>query len=153
MGTTAAPTQLVVSTSVLLLRESLKRGHRARCILRGDSMAPTLPPDCEIEVAPLPGRVHLGELLVFAAAGDAVIAHRLVRRAGARWITQGDGRLGPDPPLDPDQALGVVVAAYTLDGRRCWPGRFPRALAWLWIAHAAVLRPLRWVRRAIARLR
>jgi hypothetical protein len=111
-------------------------------------MAPTLPPDCEIEVAPVPPRVRLGDLLVFAA-GDALVAHRLVRRAGAQWITQGDGRLGPDPPLDPRQALGVVVAAYTLHGRRCWPGHFARALAWLWIARAAVLRPLRRARRAI----
>jgi hypothetical protein len=133
-----------------LLREGLARDGRARLTLRGDSMAPTLPQSCEIEVAPLPAGVRLGDLLVFAA-GDALVAHRLVRCSGAQWITQGDGRLGPDPPLDPSQVLGIVVTAYTLDGRRCWPGRSARPLAWLWIARAAFLRPLRRIRRALAR--
>ena len=99
-----------------LLREALAREGRFRLPLRGTSMLPTLPVECEIEVAPLSQRAPLGSLVVFAA-GDILVAHRLVRRAGGRWVMQGDGRRVPDPPAEAGQILGVVVAAY--------PGRPP----------------------------
>ncbi len=94
-----------------LLREALAQQGHVRWRLRGDSMAPTLPTDCEIEIAPLPPSVRPGSLVVFGM-GDALVAHRLVRRTTTAWILQGDGRRAPDLPLDPGQALGVVTAAY-----------------------------------------
>jgi hypothetical protein len=103
---------------------------------------PTLPAACEIEILPLPAQVHLGELIVFMA-GDTLIAHRLVRCAGERWIAQGDGQLGPDRPLAPEQILGIVMAAYS-DGQRCWPTRLSRPLAVFWVARHWVLRMIRW---------
>jgi len=137
------------ATLAPLLRQALAAEGRFRWRLRGRSMAPTLPAACEIEVIPLPAPTPLGALVVFAA-GDALIAHRLVRRAGGRWITQGDGCLTPDAPLAPEQILGVVAAAYR-DGRRCWPGRAERGLAWFWIARRHALRPLRWAWRMVRR--
>ncbi len=124
-----------------LLREVLAREGRFRWRLRGVSMRPTLPADCEIEIVPLGEAVRLGERIVYGA-GDSLIAHRLVRRAGGRWITQGDGRLGPDAAQDPAQALGIVVAAYR-DGERCWPGPGQRLLAAFWVARHWMLRPVR----------
>jgi hypothetical protein len=130
-----------------LLREALEREGDFRFPLRGASMRPTLPAACDIEVIPLPAQVPLGSLIVFVI-GDTLIAHRLVRRSGGRWIAQGDGRLGPDRPLDPSQILGAVSAAYQ-DGRRCWPTAASRVLSAFWVARHWVLRPARAVRRAL----
>jgi hypothetical protein len=110
-------------------------------------MVPTLPADCEVEIIPLPARVRLGDLVVFAD-GEALVVHRLVRRRAGWWITQGDGRLVADRSLAPDQVLGVVVAAYT-GGRRCWPGPCARALVPLWLARHHGLRVLRFVWRKL----
>lgn len=133
-----------------LLREALVRAGQFRWLLHGTSMAPTLPPGCEIEIAPLPPRVHLGDPIVFMAA-DTLVAHRLVHRFRGRWITQGDSRKTPDQPVDPGQALGVVTAAY-LDGRRCWPAPLSRLRAMRWVARYYLLRALRIGRRASRRL-
>lgn len=139
-----APARLA-STWLPLLRESLARRGRLRWPLRGNSMAPTLPPECEIEIVPLLPRVRLGDLIVFVA-DDTLVAHRLVHRSRGCWITQGDGRAIPDRPVDPSQVLGVVAAAY-LDGRRCWPGTLSRFWAMLWVARYHLLRALQVGRR------
>jgi hypothetical protein len=146
---------LLASAWAPLLREALAREGRFRWSLRGTSMMPTLPAECEIEVARLPARprerLPLGSLLVFGA-GDSLIAHRLVSRAGGQWVTQGDGRWAPDPLVEPGQILGVVVAAYQ-DGRRCWPGRAEAALRWYWVARYYLLRPIRFVWHELRGLR
>jgi len=113
-----------------LLQQALAREGRFRWRLRGDSMTPALPPGCQIEIVPLPARVRLGDVIVFAS-GATLIAHRLVARGHNHWITQGDNRRAPDPPLRPGQALGLVSAGYR-GGVRFWP-RSPvrlRGLAW-----------------------
>jgi hypothetical protein len=114
-------------------------------------MLPTLPVECEIEVAPLSQRAQLGSLVVFAA-GDILVAHRLVRRAGGRWVMQGDGRRAPDPATEPERIFGVVEAAYR-DGLRCWPGRAEPALRWFWVARYYLLRPLRLTWHALRGMR
>jgi len=130
-----------------LLREALNKEGVFRCPLHGTSMRPTLPVDCEIAISPLPAKLPLGMLIVFVS-GDVLIAHRLVRRSGGRWIAQGDGRLGPDRPLAPAQILGVVAAAYQ-DGQQCWPTATSRVLTVFWVARHWALRPARAVRRAL----
>lgn len=130
-----------------LLQEALACEGRLRLSLRGTSMMPTLPVECEIEVAPLSQRAPIGSLVVFAA-GDVLVAHRLIRRAGGHWVMQGDGRRAPDPPAEPRQILGVVVAAY-LGARRCWPGRTEPALRWFWVARYYLLRPVRFAWHAL----
>jgi len=140
MDSSARP-PLLASAWAPLLQEALAREGRFRWPLRGTSMLPTLPVECEIEVAPLPERAQIGSLVVIAV-GDTLIAHRLVRRAGGQWVTQGDGRRAPDPPVEPGQVLGVVTAAYE-GGRRYWPGRAEPALCWFWVARYHLLRPIR----------
>jgi hypothetical protein len=130
-----------------LLRETLKLKGSFCFPLRGASMCPTLPAECEIEIIPLPAKVPLGALIVFVI-NDTLIAHRLVRRSGERWIAQGDGRRGPDLPLAPEQILGMVSAAYQ-NGLRCWPTASSRLLAVCWIARHWALRPALAVRRAL----
>ena len=61
---------------------------------------------------------------------------------------QGDGRLVPDPPVEPEHVLGVVEAAYR-DGLRCWPDRAEPALRWFWVARYYLLRPIRFTWHAL----
>ena len=158
MASSARP-PLTAAAWAPLLREALAREGRFRWPLRGTSMLPTLPVECEIEVAPLPvplperprERLHLGSLVVFAA-GDILVAHRLVRRAGGQWVMQGDGRRAPDLPVEPEQVLGVVTAAYQ-GGRRCWPDRVEPAVRWFWVARYYLLRPIRFTWHALRGLR
>jgi hypothetical protein len=135
------------ATWLPLLRETLDEKGAFRFPLRGTSMCPTLPTECEIEITPLPAKVPLGTLIVFVL-DNALIAHRLVRRSGGRWISQGDGRLGPDQPLAPEQILGVLSAAYR-DGRPCWPTALSRMLTVFWVARHWALRPALAVRKAV----
>jgi hypothetical protein len=137
----------LASTWLPLLREALEREGRFRFPLRGASMRPTLPVECEIEIVPLPPETPLGALIVFVI-DDTLIAHRLVRRSNGRWIAQGDGRLGPDQPLNSNQILGVVSAAYA-NGRRCWPNAASHLFADLWIARHWALRVAWSLRRAL----
>lgn len=126
-----------------LLQEALAKEGRFRWPLRGTSMWPTLPDECEIELVPLVFPARLGELIVFVV-DDTLIAHRLVRRANGYWIAQGDHRLGPDRPVPPDQVVGRVVAAYQ-NNHRCWPGRFSPMWRVLWLARYQALRGSRRV--------
>jgi hypothetical protein len=142
MSTPSVSSNRAASDWVPLLQEVIRAEGHCRWPLRGDSMRPTLPADCEIDVVPLPPRVPLGSLIVFAS-GDALVAHRLVRRAGGKWIAQGDNRRSPDVALHPAQVLGLVGAAYSPDQRRCWPPAFSGALAWFWIARYHVYRVVR----------
>jgi hypothetical protein len=137
----------LAATWLPLLREALVREGVFRFPLRGTSMRPTLPVECDIEIAPLPAQTSLGSLIVFVI-DDTLIAHRLVRRSGGRWIAQGDGRLGPDRPLEPSQILGLVSAAHQ-NGHRCWPTAASRLLTVFWVARHWALRPVRAVRRAL----
>ena len=146
MDSSARP-PLLASAWAPLLQEALAREGRFRWPLRGTSMLPTLPVECEIEVAPLPERAQIGSLVVIAV-GDTLIAHRLVRRAGGQWVMQGDGRWVPDPPVEPEHILGVVVAAYQ-DGRRCWPDRAEPVRRWFWVARCYLLRPIRFIWHAL----
>ncbi len=86
-------------------------------------------------------------MIVFVV-GDALVAHRLVRRAGLFWIAQGDNRLGPDRALKVEQMLGRVVAA-RVGERQVWPGRFERVLAGFWLLRYQALRGLRWLSRRV----
>lgn len=135
-----------------LLHEALARGDRFRWSLRGTSMHPTLPPGCRIEIASMPAEPRIGDIIVFARENE-LVAHRLVHRSGHNWITQGDGRLGPDPPLSPAQVLGAVVAAYGENGRRYWPGRFPRTISCLWVGRYHAFQVMRRLRDQLRRLR
>jgi hypothetical protein len=128
-----------------LLQESLAQQGRFRWQLHGMSMSPTLPPDCEIEIAPAPPTIPLGALLVFAG-NSSLVAHRLVHRSPPFFVTQGDHRREPDRWLHPSQVLGVVVAAYRAE-QRIWPGTWEPVLRWFWIARASLLWLLRWLRR------
>ena len=135
------------ATWLPLLRETLATEGAFRFPLRGTSMRPTLPIECEIKITPLPAKVPLGALIVFVN-DDRLVAHRLVRRSGERWIAQGDGCLGPDRPMATEQILGLVTAAHQ-DGHQCFPTVASRLLALFWVARHWALRPALAARRAL----
>lgn len=144
----ALPPEVLLS----LLREGLDREGRFRWRLIGTSMWPTLPPGCEVEIVPLPpDGPRIGDVVVFLDR-NTLIAHRLVRRCGDLWITQGDGRLGPDPSLRSEQLVGRVAAAWQ-DGRAVWPRREEKLWATVWVARYHLLRPVRFVYRWVRGLR
>jgi hypothetical protein len=132
-----------------LLQESLAQQGRFRWRMRGASMTPTLPPGCEIEIAPAPAAIPLGALLVFVG-NASLVAHRLVHRTPAFLVTQGDNRREPDPWLRPNQVLGLVTAAYQ-DERHIWPGALEPALRWWWIGRADLLWLLRRLKELVTR--
>jgi hypothetical protein len=138
---------MFVETWLPLLRDALASEGSFRWTLCGDSMSPTLPTKCTIEIRPLLEHVRPGTLIVFAA-GDSLIAHRLVARRGAVWIAQGDGRLAPDAPIGSEQVFGRVAAAFT-GNRPIWPRRSEPLLALAWVVRYHFLRPVRSVRRRI----
>ncbi len=144
-------TTAYASTWLPLLQEALAQEGRFRWPLRGNSMWPTLPIECEIELEPLTSPVHLGELIVFVSA-DTLIAHRLVRYTEHYWIAQGDHRWGPDRPVPPDRVVGRVVAAYQA-GQPCWPSRLERLWRVFWLGRYQALRGLRAVRFYWRRIR
>lgn len=145
------PTEHRLSAWLPVLREILAREKRFRWQLLGSSMAPTLPPGCEVEIVPLSTPVRRGDLVVFVA-DDAVVVHRAVGCWRGGWITQGDGRRTPDPPLEPDLVLGVVRAAHR-GGRRCWPGPLSRYSSMVWVVRYHCWRVVRASLRVIGRLR
>ncbi len=142
-----ANSQVDAAVWLPLLRDALAAEGRFRFPLRGSSMRPTLPAQCEIDIMPLVGEPRLGELIVFVV-DDALVAHRLVRRNKGFLIAQGDNRLVPDRPLSPGQVLGRVAAAY-VNGSRAWPAAAERIVAWAWIVRYHALRGARWMARRL----
>lgn len=111
-------------------------------------MEPTLPSGCEIEIVPVQGELTVGDIVVFVAR-DVLVVHRLVHRRRGRWVAQGDGRLTPDAPLNPQDILGRVVQA-TYQGRQCWPYRYYRLVAFFWLFRYHLFRVRRLAHRYFA---
>lgn len=148
---TSSQERLPVLTAWLpLLRESLAQQGSFRWPLRGVSMRPTLPPNCDVAIVPLPAKLPLGSLIVFAGRDSALVVHRLVHRTKDHLVAQGDARWRPDPWLDPTLVLGLVVTA-TVDDRRVWPSRIEALLKWFWVGRAAGLWLMRRARSRVHR--
>ena len=131
-------TDILPSTTPLLYqvcplrRETLHREGRFFWQVEGQSMLPTLPANCTIEIHALDSGVKLGDLLVFAQP-HAIVVHRLVERRGDRLILQGDNRTVPDAPITTQQVIGRVVSA-TYQNKKTYPDTFSQFVANIWIA-------------------
>ena len=120
------------AVAVHLAREVLRRGRPFRDRTRGGSMRPLVPAGSEIEVEPCaPRSLHPGDVVLVALPRAAegpeaelparLVAHRLLVAPGARGRTartKGDRSPHPDPPVSPDDVLGLVVAVTPRDGVR-----------------------------------
>ena len=132
-----------------VLKAALGRAGSMRLPLLGSSMLPTLPSGCEVEIVPLTGGPVTGSLVVLVNS-DGLVAHRVVRRQGEVWVTQGDGRRCDDGRISSWQLLGKVQTAYR-DGRRIWPRPCEGVFAVFWVARHHIGRGARiglsWIRR------
>ncbi len=90
---------------------------RASIDAAGWSMFPTSLPGGRLTVAPRPTSLRLGLVVVFAH-GRQLVAHRLVAREEAAWLTKGDGVVACDPPRKDAEILGLVERAHL--GRLSW---------------------------------
>jgi hypothetical protein len=109
------------ATARLGLVESYRTSGRSDWIdATGRSMHPSIPAGSRllVDFGRLPDR--FGDVIVFRR-GEQLIAHRLVghRRTpdGGQWLARGDAEAFFDPPLDPDDVLGIVRAIARPDGR------------------------------------
>ncbi|MCO6452366.1 MAG: S24/S26 family peptidase [Caldilineales bacterium] len=111
--------------------------------VQGDSMSPTLPDSCAIEVLPLNQKPEIGAIVVFIR-DDEMVAHRLVRFKREYWLTQGDGHSLPDRPIPPLSVIGQVTKVFIGEREFCiaaWRTR------WRWIGRYHALRLLRALRK------
>ncbi|MSR63736.1 MAG: methyltransferase domain-containing protein [Planctomycetes bacterium] len=93
-----------------LARAVLGRGYRLRFRAFGRSMRPLIPHGSLLEVEPRAfAAVRLGEVVLHAAPGAPLVAHRVVGRAGAELVTRGDSNARLDR-VGASEFLGVVVA-------------------------------------------
>jgi hypothetical protein len=89
--------------------------------MQGESMLPTLKDGQRVAVSMSPSELDRGDLLLFRQV-DYLVVHRLLGTAcgpdGKPCLrTRGDGRIALDPPVDPGQVRGVVIA---IEDNGCW---------------------------------
>jgi hypothetical protein len=119
------------STDALaILREGAGEGVLA---LEGDSMRPTLEPGCLVRVDLAPFAPRFGDLLLFRQQ-DYLTVHRFLGRrklpdGSTSLRTRGDARPRLDPPLDPANLLGRIVAVRRNEEWRSLDGSPARAYA------------------------
>ena len=136
----------VLEAAVELLHES-GRGGIVR--VQGESMRPTLRPGMLLSVEFSPSPLGRGDLLLFRQV-DSLLVHRLLGPARPRdgrrpWRTRGDASMVLDPPVDPDNVLGRVVALYDDDEWRTLRSARARGYAWCLAWH-----DLFWAALAVA---
>jgi hypothetical protein len=92
-----------------LARVVVERGRQAKLAIRGVSMLPLLREPMTIVVEALRHPARVGDVLVFRA-GDAYVAHRVLRRSGERYVTSGDAIPEVVEQVDSGDVLGRVIA-------------------------------------------
>jgi hypothetical protein len=141
--------QLSADRWLPVLQDALAQQGRFTVPLRGNSMRPSLPEACEIEIQPLTRPPRRGELIVFVLE-DTLVAHRFVQWRRGFLVAQGDNRRGPDIPLRLVQVLGRVTAA-RVDGRPVWPSFSEPVIARFWVGRYHFWRAARWLARHVMR--
>ena len=83
--------------------------HDLWVTLQGSSMMPTLPPGSRLRLRCGGREPALGDVVAFRSGGRLVI-HRLTHLdAHGRLVCQGDANAASDPPITPQEVVGVVV--------------------------------------------
>lgn len=93
-----------------LADDLLGRGISFRFQAQGRSMLPTIHDGQVLHVEPVDGaKLDIGDIVLLKSEGRFK-AHRIVRKRGARFTTQGDASFGADGEFSSSQILGRVVA-------------------------------------------
>ena len=146
------------STGFALCRDAIASGLPLRLRVRGTSMLPALWSGDTVSVHPAKvADVVPGQVVVFAR-NRHFVCHRVVRRIAngddVRLVTRGDAQPEDDPPVEPEEFLGVVRAVHRADAESSLHGERPlaaRGIAWLVRHSSGVRRLLDW--RNAVRLR
>ena len=124
-----------------------RAGKRGVVEVHGASMLPTFRDVSRVAVEFAVDAPRFGDVLVFRQRGILVV-HRLVGR-GRRYRTRGDGTIGFDPWLEPEDVIARVVALERgdrwIDTRRPLARLYGRAVGLhnlFWGAFGALL--VRW---------
>jgi signal peptidase I len=101
---------MIESAKCELAAEIAHQFGEIRLRIAGCSMLPALRPG-DIVVVSRPGLAGLkpGHILQVVLNGR-LVCHRLIRREGDLFVTQGDAAPHPDPPITEDQVLGRVTS-------------------------------------------
>jgi hypothetical protein len=103
---------LTADVRLALARVVVERGRNVKLAIRGVSMLPLLREPMTIDVEALRQPARIGDVLVFRA-GDAYVAHRVLRRTGERYVTGGDAYPEIVEHVDRTDVLGRVAAVWS----------------------------------------
>lgn len=116
------------SDEAAALREELAAHGSAVCVVRGDSMLPSLPPGTRYRLTAAE-EIRAGDVIVFELAGTGLLVHRVVRLSGDRVRCRGDNRLAVDPWVPREAVLGRLDEVLDAGGVRGGRGGWARAQA------------------------
>jgi len=130
-----------------LAAEVVRKHGRLRLRVTGLSMLPAVWPGDIVTVARQePAHVLPGELVLVEHEGGLRL-HRLVARQRSpeidHLVTRGDSLSADDPPVRPEQVLGVVTSIQR-GGRALAPQRSASKLAWLF-SHSCLRAWTAWI--------
>jgi hypothetical protein len=143
-----------------LLRELLADEISVRLEVTGGSMSPFIRSRDLVTVLPPAARLRFGEVVAvkLAHAGDdsRMVVHRVVRRGKDHCITRGDAALKNDLPVALDDIVGRVREVERL-GKPVRFGLGPERVLIAMLSRSGLLkqllRPLRWAKRHLDRVR
>jgi signal peptidase I len=115
--------------AALLLEDATRFDRAAKSLAQqtiefpivGHSMEPTVAHGATVRVD-LGASVRSGDVVLFRQ-DHQLVAHRVIHRGARAFLTRGDGRTAPDPPVAFDSVLGVVSSPLP-PMRRHWLQRF-----------------------------
>jgi signal peptidase I len=136
------------STGFTLCRDGIAGGVPLRLRVRGTSMLPALWSGDTVSIHPVKlADVVAGQVVVFAR-NRHFVCHRVVRCIAngnhVRLVTRGDAQPEDDPPVEPEEFLGVVKAVHRAGAERSLHCERPLAahgMAWL-VRHSSGVRRL-----------
>ena len=102
----------------LLSSDLISAGYGLRFQAVGRSMLPTIQDGEIVHVKPVASdMLRIGDI-VLLRTGEQFKAHRIIRKRGQCFITQGDSGVDTDGEIRCDQILGRVTAKEDMNSRR-----------------------------------
>jgi signal peptidase I len=128
---------------VAILRAVLDKGAPARFQAKGFSMSPFIKNKDVVTISPLKGkRPGLGEIIAFVhKETDGLCIHRIVRKEGAFYITQGDNTPDTAEIVPAENILGCV-SKVEREGKQVFLGLGPERYLIAHLGRRGLLFPL-----------
>jgi signal peptidase len=102
-----------MDTFETLTVELLERKHSIRFKANGSSMRPFILDGDSVEIQPVNHPdFKRGDIVFYQLSSGRFLVHRVVQVHDHRLLIHGDANLEPDGWVDPDQVMGMAVAAH-----------------------------------------